>query len=112
MPKIDNTYFGSIIIDGRKFNTDMIVCWDGEIRERAKSHVFDRRELEDLLMKDPEVVIVGTGQSGLVKIDSSAEIAAKMEGIDFIVAKSPHAVQEFNKLARRKKAIAVIHVTC
>jgi len=112
MPKIDSTYFGSVVIDGRKFDTDMVVCWDGDLRERQKSHVFEKREFEDLMMKDPEVIIIGTGQSGLVKVDPSTDIAAKLGGIDIIVAKTPIAIQEFNKLVKKKKAIAVIHVTC
>ncbi|MEM5804335.1 MAG: MTH938/NDUFAF3 family protein [Candidatus Aenigmatarchaeota archaeon] len=112
MPKIDSTYFGSVVVDGRKFDTDMVVCWDGELKERQKSHVFDRRELDDLMMKDPDVIIVGTGQSGLVKVDPSAEVAAKVSGIELVVAKSPVAIAEFNKVARKRKAIAVIHVTC
>jgi len=113
MVRIDSTYFGSIIVNGEKFDGDMIICWDGELRERQSSHLFSKEELRELLMKDPEAIIIGTGTAGLMKIDPSIEITAKMEGISIHKHKSVKAIQEFNKLARKnKRAIAVIHVTC
>ncbi len=111
MPRIDNAFFGTIIIDGKKYDTDVTIHWDGEIQERAKSHKFSKRELMDVLMKNPEVVIVGTGTAGYVKIDPDAEVAAKLDGIEFIAKPTLQAVEEFNKLARRKKVTAVFHIT-
>ena len=113
MVRIGSTYFGSIVIDGKKYDGDMVICWDGELRERQSSHVFSKEELRELLLKDPEAIIIGTGTAGLLKIDPSIEVAAKMEGVSIHKHKSVKAIQEFNKLSRKnKKAIAIIHVTC
>lgn len=113
MVRIDSTYFGSIIVNGQKFDGDMIVCWDGELRERQSSHTFSKDELRELMMKEPETIILGTGTAGLMKADPSIEVTAKMEGVEIQKHKSVKAIQEFNRLARKnKKAIAVIHVTC
>ena len=112
MPKINSTYFGSIIIDGRKYDHDVIVYWDGEVRHRSSSHSFTKRELMDVLMKDPEIVVIGTGTAGLMKVDPDVHIKARMEGINVIADKSLKAMSEFNKLAKNKKVAAVIHVTC
>lgn len=112
MPRIDSTYFGSIIIDGKKFDSDMTICWDGEIQHRPSSHNFTKEELHDILMKDPEIVIVGTGTGGLMKVDPAAEVLAKLKGVELIQKLSMQAAEEFNKLSRKKKVIAVIHVTC
>jgi len=112
MPKIDNTYFGAIIINGRKFDSDVVLDWTGDIKPRPGSHSFTKADLNELMMRDPEVIIVGTGTAGNVKVDADAEIAAKMHGVELIAMLTPLAVAEFNKHAKRRKAIAVIHVTC
>lgn len=112
MPKIDNSYFGTIIIDGRKFDSDVVVGWDGRIESKSGSHSFTKADLNELMMRDPEVVIVGTGTVGNVKVDADAEIAARTHGIELIAKLTPQAIQEFNKHAKRRKTIAVMHVTC
>lgn len=112
MARIDKTEFGSIIINGKKFNSDMIICWDGELRERTSSHNFTEDELHDLLLKEPEVIVVGTGTAGLMKIDQKTELKAKKEGIELISNRSHKAIQDFNNISKTKKAIALIHVTC
>jgi len=113
MPKIDNAFFGSILIDGRKYENDLYVHWDGEIRERQKTHNFTKTEFEDLALKDPEVIVIGTGMSGMLKIDAAAATAASVHGIQLLPVKTPEAVQRFNALARMKKrVIAVLHATC
>ncbi len=112
MPKINSFSFGSLTIDRKKYKDDMVIHWDGEITPRESSHVFSKGELIDLLLKGPEIIIIGTGTAGDVKIEKEAEKFAKSKNIEFIVKKTPEAIEEFNKLSKNNKVIAVIHVTC
>jgi hypothetical protein len=112
MPKIDSSYFGSIIIDGKKYNKDVVIFWDGEIQEKDGFHVFSKSELQDLLMRDPELIIIGTGNVGNVKIEPAAEIFARVNGVQLISKLTPQAIEDFNKYSRKKKTIAVLHITC
>jgi len=112
MPRIDNAFFGSVSIDGKKYDYDLVISWDGEITEKDRRHNFTKSELMDILMKEPDVVIIGTGFAGNVKIDPDAEIFAKIEGIDLMTLPTPIAISEFNKLSKRKKTVAVLHITC
>jgi len=112
MPKINSFRFGSLIIDRKKYENDMIIYWDGEISPRESSHTFSKSELIDLLLKGPETIIVGTGTAGCVNIEENTEKFARLKNIEFIVKKTPEAVEEFNKLSKNKKVVAVIHVTC
>lgn len=66
----------------------------------------------DLLIKGPDTIVIGTGTAGCVKIEKAAENFAKSKNVELIVKKTPEAVEEFNKLSKEKKVIAVIHVTC
>ncbi len=112
MINIDSFIFGNIIINGRKFSNDVIVFWDGEIQDRKKAHAFTKDEVQNVLMKEPEVVIIGTGTGGLAKADPAIEVAARLEGVELLTMKTPEAVLEFNKLSRRRKVAALLHLTC
>jgi len=112
MPKINSFRFGSLTIDRKKYKDDMVIHWDGEINSRESSHIFSKSELIDLLLKGPETIIIGTGTAGNVKIGRDAEKSARLKNIELIVKKTPEAIEEFNKLSKSKKVIAVIHVTC
>ncbi len=112
MVNIDSSYFGNIIIDGKKFNHDVIVDWKGAVQQKAGSHNFTKRELEDLLLREPEVVVIGTGTAKLMKVDPNTELTAKLHGVDLIVAPTFKAIEHFNKHVKRKKTIGIIHVTC
>ena len=111
MPKITNISFGSIDINGRKYDTDIVVFWDGEVLERERSHNFSQRELMDILLKEPEVVIIGTGIVGHVKIDKEALDYAKLNNVTLIVKTTKEAAKEFNELVRKKKVAALFHVS-
>lgn len=115
MPKIniDNAFFGSIIINGQKHDTDLTIYWDGEILQRERKHNITRNDIEELMLKEPEVIVVGTGNSGMMKIDTEAELSARLNGVELVVAETPKAAQEFNKLMRlKKRVVAVMHATC
>lgn len=112
MPKIDSSYFGSMIIDGKKFDRDLQIFPSGEIKERERTHTVSKREISDLLMHEPEAIIIGTGNSGLMKVEPDGIVAAQLEGVEIISKPTAQAVQEFNKLSRGKKVAAVFHVTC
>ena len=113
MPRIDSSYFGSIVIDGKKYDRDVVIFWDGEIQEKeSRSHDFSKEELQDLLMREPEIIIVGTGNSGLVKINPAAEVFARVNGVQLVSKLTPHAIEDFNKYSKRRRVIAVLHITC
>ena len=67
MIRIDSFYFGNIIINGRKFQSDVIISSSGEITEKEGNHVFGRREYNDILMRNPEVIVLGTGTVPMLK---------------------------------------------
>lgn len=110
--KIEKYSFGSIVVDGKKYETDLILSWDGEVQERIKSHEFKKSELYEILQKDPEIVIIGTGYSGLVKIKPETEKLAKANGIKLIIKPTSEAIKDFNKLSKSKKVVAMMHLTC
>lgn len=113
MVRIDSTSFGEIVIDGKTYYSDMIVWWDGKIEYRTKSHTVDMSEFLKLMQKEPEAVVIGTGQIGVVKILPEVNQTAEDKQVDLFIDQSKKAIQIFNGLvADGKKAVAVIHTTC
>lgn len=113
MVKIDFTKFGEVSVDGKIYYSDMLVWWDGRVEFRVKKHTFDMDDFLGLLKKKPEVIVIGTGQTGVVKVSDKVRQAAEERKIKLYVDPSPKAVDMFNGLvAQRKRAVALIHTTC
>ncbi|MBR9682589.1 MAG: hypothetical protein GOV02_02850, partial [Candidatus Aenigmarchaeota archaeon] len=76
------------------------------------NHSFGKKEYNDILMRNPEIIILGTGTVPNVRIDPDIEVTAKLNGIEIITKPTIQAVEEFNKLVSKKRVVAVMHVTC
>lgn len=120
MVHFDKTWFGGVSIDGKKYKDILVVGSRILEREKLKEdwfifhshHTIYIHELEELLKENPEVIIVGNGQSGVLEVP--AEIKKKIEdrGIKLIVLETPAAIEEYNKLSKTKRVNALIHTTC
>ena len=112
-PRIDSAFFGSLLVDGRKYNNDLVVSWNGDVKDRPSSHDFTGAEMNNMLMSDPDVIVVGTGHSGMLKVAHDVDVSARLKGIELVVKSTPLAIQDYNKFARLgKRVIAVLHSTC
>jgi len=112
---IDSTKFGEITIEGKTHYSDVFVYWDGEVEETRTftRHLFSKEELNILLKKNPEVVIVGTGDSGFLKVSDDARAIAKEKDIELIELITSEAIRKFNELVESgKKVVAFMHVEC
>jgi hypothetical protein len=115
MVLINSTEFGSITIDGKIYYTDVIVSWDGEIKEARTfaRHFFDSNEFEQLMRKNPEVIVIGTGDSGYLKVSDEARKLCKQRNVEIIDIVSKKAIEKVNEnLKRGKRVIGFIHITC
>jgi hypothetical protein len=113
MVRIDGTSFGEVVIDGKTYYSDMIVWWDGKPEYKEKVHIIDMAEFSSLMKRKPEIIVIGTGQRGAVKITPEVLETAKKKKVEIYAEPSPRAVQLFNSfMAAKKKAVAFIHTTC
>jgi hypothetical protein len=115
MVLINSTEFGSITIDGRTYYNDVIVFWDGEIKEARTfiRHLFGNNEFQELMRKGPEVIVVGTGDSGFLKVSDEVRKLCKQKNVELVEMISKRAIEKFNEnLKRGKKVIGFIHTTC
>jgi len=73
MPKsviIETTSFGLIVIDGKKYTTDLIIYPDGRVKDswwRKSGHRLSIDDIGELVASAPEVIVIGTGVNGLME---------------------------------------------
>jgi hypothetical protein len=111
---IDSYSFGSIVIDGKKYRKDLFI-FPERIKEnwrRSKGHLLTEEDIKEVLDYRPEIFIIGTGASGLMKVDNGVKEKLQSMGIDYVVKKSRDAVDEYNRIYKDKKAVCALHLTC
>ena len=112
---IESYAFGSIVVDGRKFTSDLIIYPDGRIEAswwRKSGHRLASDDIHKLINSKPEVIIAGTGSSGLMKPEKELEKALQQKGIQLIAAPSKKAIKMYNDLSSKKNVGACFHLTC
>ncbi|MGB9676588.1 MAG: Mth938-like domain-containing protein [Candidatus Bathyarchaeales archaeon] len=114
---IDSYDFGVIVINGKSYTSDVIVFPEKVLdgwwrREGHKICLEDLREVLSYETK-PEVLVIGTGYYGMVKILPGVKEALKSHGITLIAQQTREACQTFNKLSKSKKrVVGAFHLTC
>lgn len=119
MVKINSFNWGFIVIDGKQYVHDVLILPDGMVKAREPgkgrlgSHTIADSEIDNLDKAQPEVVLVGTGVSGLAKLSEEAEVYLRETKLNLVVLPSFQAVEKFNQLTEEgKRVAALIHITC
>ena len=115
MNKIEDYQFGKIVINGKTYTKDIVV-FPEEIKEnwwRKEGHSLHMEDLEYILTKTIEILIIGTGEQGILKVPERLIQELKEKGIEIVAEKTVKAVTEFNKLVKeQKQVVAALHLTC
>ena len=112
--RIEYYSFGRIIIDGKTYTSDVII-YPGRVDSswwRKEGHNLNIVDLTDVINAKPEVLVIGTGSPGLMKVPKETISHLESKGIKVHVALTEKAVEVFNKLQKNKVVIAALHLTC
>lgn len=112
---IINSYsFGSITVDGKTYRSDVLIFPDRVNSKwwRKNGHLLSEDDIEEISRCDPEMLIIGTGKSGLMKVESGVVEKLKSLGIKYIIKKTDEAVKEYNRLEKKDGVICAFHLTC
>src|ERR1700732_3540367 len=111
--EIERTTFGTITIDGKTYEHDVIIRLSGEVAKRKKklskkyygtSHVLSKEEAKFVFENGCEQLILGSGQMG------KAEAYFAKKGCAVLLQPTPEAIHTFN--SSHAKKIGLFHVTC
>ena len=114
MKIIEKYQFGKIMVSGSRFNTDLIIFPD-HIQDnwrRREGHLLKITDLESVINYHPDVLIIGTGMYGLMKIDRDLIQLLKDFNIKrIIIEKTKKACLYYNNETLQKK-VAALHLNC
>jgi len=112
---IDSYGFGRIVIDGKQYTSDVIIFPNRVMGDwwRKEGHRLHVNDLDEALKEKVEVLIVGTGYSGLMKVPAETKEFMKNKGIELIIQPTREACKTYNTLIKSgKTVIAALHLTC
>ncbi len=113
---IESYSFGRMRVAGREYGSDLIIFPTGRVRAswwRRSGHQLVLDDIEDIVAEVPEVLVVGTGASGLLRPAAGlAELLAR-QGIEMLARPTAGAVDSFNRLLEQQKRVGgCFHLTC
>lgn len=114
MNKIDSYRFGQIVINGLKYTSDVIIYPDRVQADwwRDESHKLSLKDITGIMKENPEVLLVGTGASGLMRVLPEVEQEAEAKNIRLIVQPTGEACEIYNQLSQIQRVVAALHLTC
>jgi hypothetical protein len=107
--------FGSIIIDGMHFSSDLIIYPDGQIKDnwwRGSGHTLAIEDITDLIDSAPETIVAGTGIYGRMRPGAELEQYLRQRGIAFFPELNQSAKETYNRLSSQQPTGACFHLTC
>ena len=112
---IEGYSFGSIQISGKRYTSDLVIG-PAKIHTdwwRKKGHSLCLNDLKAIIDWEQDVLVVGTGASGMMSIPSHLYSDLQSKGIKLEVAPTPEAIKKFNRyLEQGKKVVGAFHLTC
>lgn len=119
---IEEYNFGSIIVDGKIYDSDVEVFWNGEVFPwpRKESHVIDLEDVKQAVEQSPDTIVIGTGESGAAKVTEEAKIFIRGKGIRLIIDRTDEATKTFNVINEASEeeegeqdlVVGLFHLTC
>lgn len=111
---IDAYDFGRIVVDGKAYTGDVIIFPDRVQANwwRKEGHALHIEDIESVLEAKPEVLIVGTGKYGVLKVSAQTREYIESQGIAVIIEPTDKACEVYNTISKEKKAVAALHLTC
>ena len=118
-PIINRSKFGSITAEGEVFKRDVIIRLNGKVKKRKKklskaiygtSHIVSLDEARHVYEEGAELLIVGAGQHGLVKLSDEAADYLRQKVCRVELLPTPEAIQVWNEV--EGAVIGLFHVTC
>lgn len=112
--KIEHYSFGKIVIDGHAYTSDVVI-YPGRVDAswwRKQGHFLQPDDLADIISSKPDILIVGTGFSGMMKVPKETVSFVEAEGIEIRVENTGRAVELYNSAGKDRKTAAALHLTC
>jgi hypothetical protein len=118
-PRIDQTQFGSVTIEGEVFTHDVIIRLGGQVEKRKKklskavygsSHTISLAEAKHVYQKGVARLLIGAGQYGTVTLSQEAAAYLARHRCQVELRSTPEVIPVWNQA--EGAVIGLFHVTC
>ncbi|HPD45634.1 MAG TPA: Mth938-like domain-containing protein [Anaerohalosphaeraceae bacterium] len=113
--KIEAYESGEMTIEGSRFTDDLLVYPDHVTPKwwRRVGHRLEPEDLAEVFDARPEVIVVGMGQSGMMKIPDLTRETLNEQGIELVAEETDKAWPLYNRLADEgRRVVGAFHLTC
>jgi len=113
--KIDAYSFGSMKINGKVYQKDLVLFPDRVIENwwRASGHSLTIEDLKEVVDYKPEILVIGLGAMGVMNIPEDTKESLKKHDIALTGQKTGEAVDTYNKyMGEGKRVVGAFHLTC
>jgi hypothetical protein len=112
--RIQSYRFGAVVIDGAEYTNDLMVFPDRVVPNwwRREGHLVGVEDLQEALVENPEVLIVGSGSQCCLQVSQEVVTRTRELGVELLVFDTRTACRTFNQVLPRRRAVAVLHLAC
>jgi hypothetical protein len=114
-PRIGSYEFGRIEIDGQTYTSDVVILPGGAKADwwRTEGHTLAASDLAAVLAASPQVLVIGQGAHGQMRVPDETLRQLRQTGIEVICAPTDQAVGIYNaRTAGGGDVAAALHLTC
>lgn len=118
---IEEYKFGQITIDGKTYDWDVQVEWNGEVNQWRwqADHIIGVEDIWSAIQKNPESLVIGTGYEAQAELSEDAKIFIQEKGIKLFIDRTEEAIRTFNILKEESleeegvqdKVVGLFHLT-
>lgn len=115
MSTIESYSFGRMIINGTTYSKDVLIYPDNSILSpwwRGSGHQLELSDIDKMLEFNPQIIVVGTGASGLMRPSVALQSTLLEKGIELIALPTAEAVKMYNEMIAIKQTGGCFHLTC
>jgi hypothetical protein len=120
MVKIEKVSWGKVKVNGQIYHQVLIIGEKVLARDKEKlenlfgtTHQIGDWEQKELLSGKPDIVLIATGWSGVLKVTEEFKKKIEEAGIELRVVLTPKIVKEYYQLVNQGRQVnCLIHTTC
>lgn len=112
---IESYHFGKMTVRGQAHRNDLKIIGGKIVGNwwRREGHALYAEDIDDILYAGVEILVVGTGAYGGMKVTDEAAEALEGRAIELLAVPTEEAVALFNSLHGKGKGVAgAFHLTC
>ena len=112
---IDTYAYGRMVIDGTCYPSDLIIYPDRIDANwwREQCHQVRLEDIEKLVAGDPEYLIIGTGETGLLNVlPEVQDYLIKRRKTQLVFVPTEYAYEIYNRLCTKHDVVGAFHLAC